>query len=101
MREQRREAEEIEHALLIILLFVLVVLLSSLPFLAMGYPPLDALFEVVSATGTVGLSTGITAPDLPPLLKGVLCLDMLLGRVEVVALVLVLYPRTWGGNHRG
>jgi len=92
------EGREIEHALLVILLFVMVTLLSWLAFLAYGRPALDSLFEVVSALGTVGLSTGIAAPELPPLLKGVLCLDMLLGRLEVVALLLVLYPRTWIGR---
>jgi trk system potassium uptake protein TrkH len=67
-------------------------------FVGHGHAPLDALFEVVSATGTVGLSTGITAPDLQPLLKGVLCLDMLLGRLEIIALLVLLYPRTWFGH---
>jgi trk system potassium uptake protein TrkH len=94
----RLESHEVEHALMIILLFMLIILLSWLPFLALGYPPLDSLFEVVSATTTTGLSCGITAPDLPSLLKGVLGLDMLLGRLEGVALLLVLYPRTWLGR---
>ena len=67
------ESPELVRALLPVTLFVVVVLVSWLPFLALGYEPLNALFEVVSATGTVGLSSGITAPDLPPLLKGVLC----------------------------
>lgn len=89
---------EVEHALLIIMLFIVVILLSWFPFLLMGYAPLDPLFEVVSATANVGLSCGITAPELPTTLKGVLCLDMLLGRLEVVALVLVLYPWTWFGK---
>ena len=96
----RLAAPEIEHALLILLLFAGVILCSWLPFLAMGYAPLDSLFEVVSATATVGLSTGITAPVLPPLLKAVLCLDMWAGRLEVVALLLVLYPRSWVGQRR-
>jgi trk system potassium uptake protein TrkH len=88
------EGREIEQALLVILLFVLIVVLSWLPFLVLGYPPLDALFDVVSATATVGLSSGVVGPDLPALLKGLLCLDMLLGRLEGVALLLVLYPGT-------
>ncbi|MCP4042966.1 MAG: TrkH family potassium uptake protein [Gammaproteobacteria bacterium] len=95
---QRIEDREIEHALLVIMLFLLVIVLSWFPFLAFGYPPLDALFEIVSATATVGLSSGVTGPELHPFLKWVLCLDMLLGRLEVVALVLVLYPRTWFGK---
>jgi trk system potassium uptake protein TrkH len=82
----------------LILLFILIILLSWFPFVAYGFDPLNALFEVVSATATVGLSTSITAPDLPAFLKAVLCTDMLLGRLEGVALLLVLYPRTWFGR---
>jgi len=92
------EADDIQRALLLILLFVFVILLSWLLFLAFGYPPLDSLFEIVSATATVGLSTGITSPDLHPVLKAVLCVDMLLGRLEIVALLVVLYPPTWFGK---
>jgi trk system potassium uptake protein TrkH len=56
---------------------------------------MPALFEVASATGTVGLSSGITTTELHPLLKTVLCVDMLLGRLEIIALLIVLYPPTW------
>jgi trk system potassium uptake protein TrkH len=89
------DAREIEHILLLILLFILIILVSWSLFVAYGYAPLDALFEVVSAIATVGLTTGISGPDLPLVLQAVLCLDMLLGRLEVVALLLILYPRTW------
>jgi trk system potassium uptake protein TrkH len=63
-----------------------------------GYDPLDALFEVVSATATVGLSTGISRPELETVLKGVLCFDMLAGRLEIIALLVILYPRNWVGR---
>jgi trk system potassium uptake protein len=79
-------------------LFAATVVSSWLVFLLYGYPALDALFEVVSAVATVGLSTGITAPELPGLLKGVLGADMLLGRLEFVALLVVLLPGTWLGR---
>jgi len=91
-------AEELARALLVIVLFLLTVAFSWLPFLALGHAPLEALFEVVSAVGTVGLSSGVTAPDLDPVLKRVLIADMLLGRVEFVALLVLLYPRTWIGK---
>jgi trk/ktr system potassium uptake protein len=95
---RRLEADEIQEALLLVLLFAAVVALSWLPFLMMGYHPIDALFEVVSATGTVGLSAGVTSAGLPPGLKGVLCADMLLGRLEILAWLIVLYPGTWIGR---
>jgi trk system potassium uptake protein TrkH len=89
------DARQIEHALLLLLLFPLVILLSWLPFLAAGYAPLDALLDVVSATATVGLSTGVASPDLEPTLKGLLTLDMLAGRMEIIALLVLVYPGTW------
>lgn len=92
------EDDDFQRAMLLIILFMTVIVISWLAFLIAGYAPLDALFEVVSATGTVGLSTGIAGPDLPPALKLVLCLDMLLGRLEIVALLVLIYPRTWFGK---
>ncbi|NJN46054.1 MAG: TrkH family potassium uptake protein [Candidatus Competibacteraceae bacterium] len=96
----RLEHDETQRAMLIIVLYVWVILLSWLPFLAYGHDPLNALFEVVSATATVGLSAGLTASALEPLLKIVLCLDMLLGRLEIVALLILCYPTTWLGKKR-
>ena len=93
------EDEQALRALVIVLLFLGAAFLSWLPFLAAGYPPLDALFEVVSALGTVGLSTGITAAELAPGLKVVLCLDMLLGRLEFIAVIILFLPSTWMGRH--
>lgn len=95
---KRLESEDIIRSLLLIILFVILILASWLPFVLYGYNPLDALFEVVSAAGTVGLSTGITRNDLEPVLKGILCFDMLAGRLEILALLVALYPGTWFGK---
>ncbi len=50
--------------------FIYMVLLGigTFIFLVMGYPLQESLFEFASSLGTVGLSIGITAPDLHPLL---------------------------------
>jgi trk system potassium uptake protein TrkH len=61
---------------------------------------MDALFEVVSATGTVGLSAGITGPGLPAPLKAVLGADMLLGRLEILVWLVFLSPAAWWGRRR-
>jgi trk system potassium uptake protein TrkH len=92
------QAEEIQRALGIILLFMIVVLLSWLIMVGCGVPTMAALFEVVSATGTVGLSAGVVSHELAGGLKLLLCLDMLFGRLEILALLVLLYPPTWLGR---
>lgn len=95
---RKLDSADIQRALLVIALFVGLVVLSWLAFVAFGHAPLDSLFEVVSASATVGLSSGLSGPELHPLLKGVLCLNMLAGRVEVLALLVLLFPGTWIGK---
>jgi potassium uptake TrkH family protein len=63
-------------------------------FLLLSFDPhlpiRDALFEVISALSTVGLSTGITA-DLSAASKLVLCADMIIGRIGPISLVLSVF----------
>lgn len=54
---------------------------------------LATLFEVMSAFGTVGLSTGIT-PSLTPIGKMLLVITMFCGRVGPITLALALGQRT-------
>ena len=101
LASRRVDPADIQNAVSILLLFLGVIFISWFTFLLWGHPPLSSLFEVVSATGTVGLSAGITSPDLAPVLKVVLCADMLMGRLEILAMMVLLYPRTWVGTRRG
>ena len=98
--DRQLESSDIQNAVTIVLLFVGVIAVSWFVFLLWGHDPLASLFEVVSATGTVGLSAGLTGPDLSPVLKAVLCVDMLMGRLEILAWIVLLYPRTWMGTRR-
>jgi trk system potassium uptake protein TrkH len=50
---------------------------------------------VISAAFTVGLGAGTVGPDLETPLKLILCAVMLLGRLEIVAFLILLYPRSW------
>jgi trk system potassium uptake protein TrkH len=95
---RRLEPDEIQNALSLILVFIVCIAVSWLPFVIMGHSPLDSLFEVVSAIGTAGLSAGITAPELHPFLKAILCVDMLLGRLEIFAWLILVFPGTWFGK---
>ncbi len=97
----RLDDDEIRATLGLVLLYGAVVLASWLGFLLHGYPALDALFEVSSATATAGLSSGITGPGLAPDLKLLLCVDMVMGRLEIVAVLILLYPGTWFSKREG
>lgn len=96
----RIKPRELEVALAVVFAYAAVIIVSWLPFLAYGYDPLNALFEVVSAVSTTGLSAGIAGPELEDLLKVVLCFDMWMGRVEIIAFLIVLYPSNWIGRRR-
>ena len=71
--------------------------LSSLIFTGAGFPVADSLFESASALGTVGLSSGITSPDLPGGLKFLLAFEMWAGRLEIMPVIMMLYPGVWMG----
>lgn len=92
--------QELEAALVCIFGLAGAILISWFFFLAYGHDPLPALFDVTSAVGTTGISAGVVGPDLAPGLKLLLCFDMLLGRVELVALLILILPGTWAGKRR-
>jgi trk system potassium uptake protein TrkH len=51
-----------------------------------GYPFLHSLFESVSAAANIGLSCGITSPQMPSLLKIVYIFQMWAGRLEFISI---------------
>ena len=55
-----------------------------------GYSLIDSLFEVTSAFATAGLSAGIVSISLPLGLKWLLIILMVLGRIEVLPLLITL-----------
>lgn len=71
-----------------ILLYLMVFVLGSFALSCFGYPLADCMFEFASALGTVGLSAGITACDAPPAVLWIETAGMLLGRLEIYAVVL-------------
>ncbi len=60
-----------------------------------GFTLIDSLFEVASAEGTVGMSVGITSSSLNPISKLVLIVNMWLGRLEIIPVLVALYPKSW------
>lgn len=72
------------EAITVVLLALVVVVMATAGMLVTTSQPLDRLvFEVISAFGTTGLSTGIT-PSLPGIAQLILMATMYLGRVGTV-----------------
>jgi trk system potassium uptake protein TrkH len=60
----------------------------------------DIVFEAVSAQSTVGLSSNITAPDMPAVVEVVFILQMWLGRLEVFPVVVLFRALVFGARRR-
>jgi trk system potassium uptake protein TrkH len=90
LTEQTLTDELVSGALLVFVLYVVTYITGGLIGAAYGYPMASALFESVSATANVGLSTGITSPMMPTGLKIVYMLQMWAGRLEFITLFAVI-----------
>jgi trk system potassium uptake protein TrkH len=82
--------EEIRTATLYSILYIIVLCLGALVFMAGGHSAADSLFEVASAEGNVGLSVGITNVDMPVYEKLVLIIEMWVGRLEIFPVLTLL-----------
>ncbi len=88
--------EEAESIIAFFLSYLLILVVSTLGILWLeGTSFVNSLFEVASAEGTVGMSVGITSPDLRPLSKLILIVNMWLGRLEITPVLVALYPGSW------
>ncbi|HBT47207.1 TrkH family potassium uptake protein [Moorellaceae bacterium AZ2] len=77
--------------------FFLVNAVSFILLLTEGKAFLPVLYEVTSAFGTVGLTTGIT-PELTPLGRCLLIITMFAGRVGPVSLAMAIWKRQVRAN---
>jgi len=81
-------------------LYMLVFFVSVLLVAATGTPPFDAMGAVAATLGNIGPGFGIVGPtstyaDVHPLAKIVLIADMLLGRLELITILVLFHPDFW------
>ena len=87
--------QTIDGILALLCLYGAALLLIWMQCLAHGLPPMPSLFDIVSTLSTVGLSTGVVSADLPADVKLSLSFAMWLGRLEFIAVLVLLSPRVW------
>ncbi len=98
--ERRVDYEIVFKALTIILLALgIVLLMTFILTITEDGQFLEILFEVVSAFGTVGLSTGITS-ELSSIGRVLIIITMFLGRVGPLTLALALGQKVRHGKYR-
>lgn len=73
------------NACMIVIAYVSVFFLGGLIGMTCGLPFIESFFESTSATANVGLSCGITTPDMPDILKMTYMFQMWAGRLEFMA----------------
>jgi trk system potassium uptake protein TrkH len=79
--------DQVRAAATLLLLFLLLYLAGALVALFYGYPLDLALFESTAAASTSGLSVGLVRPALEWPMKAVYVAEMLIGKLEFVAVL--------------
>ena len=90
--EQQIHREYIE-ATVVLVLWLVALAVGVVVFLATLSPehPLEyVIFDVMSAQSNVGLDSGITGPEMPASAKGMLILNMWVGRLEIIPVAVLL-----------
>jgi len=84
---------EIIQSLALVILMIMIIFASSFVVSAYGnYRPIDSIFDTTSAIATTGLSVGVAGPSLALELKWLFVFLMILGRVEILAF-LIMFSR--------
>ncbi len=92
--------EEFSEAAIVSMLWIILLITGSVLLVNVtpGFGYADALFEVASAQGNVGLSTGIVGPSMSPFGEGMLVLNMWIGRLEIIPVLVFLRSALFGLN---
>ncbi len=92
MKISNREMKEseIREASSYLSLYLIFILIGWLVLVLYGYDGLNSLFEITSAQGNVGITTGITSSIMPLGAKIVMIFNMWIGRLEIIPVLVII-----------
>lgn len=96
--EMNKELANVGIFVFIYFIFIIIGTLLTYYNMAPEFTFKDALFESASAQGTVGLSSGITNPDMSSVLEITYIIQMWAGRLEIIP-ILVLFRTIFLGTN--
>lgn len=100
LEKQKVDDDVIESSILYIIIYVVAVILTALILTTLNVDMLTAFSSAAASMGNVGPGLGTVGPfenyaHIPPLGKWALSFTMILGRLEIYALVIFLIPKNW------
>lgn len=82
--------QRVRQVAIFVFLYLVTYLFGVMLLCACGYNLSDSLFEFASAIGTVGLSVGVTSPQMPAAVLWAEIFAMFLGRLEFMVIIVSL-----------
>lgn len=79
--------DNIREALLVVSLYLITFVIGSFILMLHGYGALNSMFEFASAMDGVGLSCGVTSPNMPLTAMWTLIIGMFTGRFEFLIVI--------------
>jgi trk system potassium uptake protein TrkH len=89
IHEKKVDKEKLINISVFVFTYFLILLLGTIIFMLFGHSFLQASFQIISALGTVGTAT-MPLYDIHPLLKSVLIIAMLFGRLEIFPILILI-----------
>jgi trk system potassium uptake protein TrkH len=90
---------DVSVTLVLILVAIVIVIGFALIFTCFGFTFVDSVFELTAALSNAGLSVGVASISLPVVLKLLLMLVMIVGRVGIIAFFVALIRGSTLRNH--
>ncbi len=87
--------DELKETITLVVFYATALFGAWLLLVASGSSLESGLFMSASALSTAGLSFGTPVAELPLVAKLTLCFNMWLGRVEILPVLILLYPNSW------